>query len=94
MKPDGDRTANNNSVKEIDKQFGEIETDLTGLIMSKWLPYGIVRRIIMLVVFLLGLYGAIKINVLFILLWLLLPFFSPRIAAMVTVFFGKLFGNK
>ena len=94
MKLDEDRAISDDSLKEVNKQFREIETDLVGLIMSRWFPYGIVRRIIMLIVFLLGLYGAIKITVLFILLWLSLPLFSPRITAYTVAFFGKLFSNK
>jgi len=68
----------------------EIEDDLVALVLSKWLPYGTGRKIAMFLVFILGLCGAIVINKLVILVWLVLPFFSPRIAGYVAIFFGKI----
>ncbi|MDD5396519.1 MAG: hypothetical protein PHW24_00475 [Candidatus Moranbacteria bacterium] len=72
-------------------KFEQLKSQLAGAILSSWLPVDSSRKVMMLVLFLIGLYGIIKINILFVLVWLFLAFFSPRLVGEITIFFGKLF---
>ena len=66
---------------------------LAGVLLHPWLPVDSVRRLIMLGVVLLGLQQAWVGNYQAMALWLLLPFFSPRIVGEVTHFCGRIAGG-
>ncbi len=53
--------------------------ELMKVIMSPWLPLGWSYRMLMILVAGIGLWGFIEGNYVLMLLWLLLPLFSPRI---------------
>jgi hypothetical protein len=63
---------------------------LSGALSSSWLPYGWGRRLIMISILALGLYGLAIENHAVLFCWLLLPLFSPRIVGEVSYFLGKL----
>ena len=89
-----DETLKNKDLNLTDEEkakFEQLKSQLAGAMLSSWLPADSTRKVIMLMLFLIGLYGIIKINILFVLLWLILGFFSPRIVGEVTVFLGKMF---
>ena len=66
---------------------------LARAVMSPWLPFGWGYRIVMVVIAAVGFLGLIEGQYSLILLWLVLPFFSPRIVGeclnAVTGFRGK-----
>ncbi|MFZ5559493.1 MAG: hypothetical protein ACOZAL_01735 [Patescibacteria group bacterium] len=80
---------NLNLSTEERKEFEKIQAQLSALVLSPWFPLDWVRRTMMLIVFLVGLYGMVRVGYLFILFWLLLLPFSPRIAAVITRFIGR-----
>ena len=53
--------------------------ELTRVVMSPWLPSDWRYRIVMMAITAIGFWGLIQGNYFFILIWLLLPLFSPRI---------------
>jgi hypothetical protein len=53
--------------------------ELARVVMSPWLPFRWDYRIVMMIIAAIGFWGFSQGNYLFILLWLLLPIFSPRI---------------
>jgi hypothetical protein len=53
--------------------------DLMKVIMSPWLPVSWSYRMLMILITAIGLWGFMEGNYLLMLLWLLLPLFSPRI---------------
>ena len=63
---------------------------LAGQLCSVWFPVYWSRRLIMLAIFLIGLQQAWVGNYYGLLLWLLLPTFSPRIMGEATFLWGRL----
>jgi hypothetical protein len=59
--------------------------ELARIIVSPWIPFGWGYRMIMAILAGIGLWGIVEENYLFLLAWLLLPLFSPRVV-------GKLVG--
>ena len=55
---------------------------LARAVMSPWLPFGRGLRILMIAVAAIGLWGLSQGQHLFVLVWMLLPLFSPRIVGM------------
>ncbi len=74
--------------------FQKINAQLAGVLLSSWLPRDWGRKIIMLIILLLAVFGALKIDVLFLLLLLILPIFSPRMMGGLIMFIGRIMGNK
>jgi hypothetical protein len=67
------------------------EAALAGVILHPWLPAGWTRKLIMVAIVLLGALHAIWVgNFQPLAWWLLLPFFSPRIAGEVAHALGRL----
>jgi hypothetical protein len=62
---------------------------LAGVLLSIWLPMSNVRRAIMLVLFLIGLRAFVNHNDIYIVYWLLITSFSPRIMGELAASFGK-----
>lgn len=54
---------------------------LAGCLMRPWLPFGWGRRLIMIGLFLIGLYGLTQGNNSLLFAWLLIPAFSPSFVA-------------
>ncbi len=52
---------------------------LMGIIMSPWIPVSSGYRILMLVVIGIGFWGLLEETYSYLLIWLLLPLFSPRV---------------
>lgn len=63
---------------------------LAGTLLRSWLPLGWGRRLIMIGIVALGVYGITEDNYQVFVWWLLLPFFSPRIVGEIGYFLGKL----
>ena len=60
-----------------------------GAAMSSWLPYGNTRKLIMLVLIILGVIGLIKGEVEMLIYFLLAACFSPRIVGEALYFCGR-----
>lgn len=72
------------------EEFSKLQASLTGRLLSSWLPSCNVRRVIMLCLFLIGLRAFINYNNIFILYWLPIALFSPRIVGNLAFFMGAL----
>jgi hypothetical protein len=72
------------------KEFESHAALLSGTLMSGWLPYGIKRRLLMIGIILLGIYGILFENYGVFVWWLLLPAFSPRIVGEITIFYVQI----
>lgn len=72
------------------QKFEGIHAQLSGVLLSPWLPFDWGRRAIMIFLFFIGLYGIIQGHSLLVLIWLLLPLFSPRIVGEVAYALGKI----
>ncbi len=57
--------------------------ELAIIVMSPWFPFDLRYRIVMIVIIAIGFWGLIQGQYLFILVWLLLPLFSPQIVGKV-----------
>ena len=53
--------------------------ELAKVVMSPWIPFGWGYRMMMIVIAAIGFWGLMQEEYLFVLLWLLLPLFSPRV---------------
>ena len=62
---------------------------LSGLLLSIWFPMGIGRKLIMLVIFLVGIYGLLIGNHYFLFSWVILPMFSPRLVGEIAFLMGR-----
>jgi hypothetical protein len=80
-----------NLTPEERENFETLQTQLSGLLLSPWLPYGWGRRSIMLALFAVGAVGALGVNTYFFLAWVFLLFFSPRVVGEVSYALGKIF---
>ena len=63
---------------------------LSGVLLSIWFPMGIARKLIMVVIFLVGIYGLVIGNHYFLFSWIILPMFSPRLMGEVSYFMGRI----
>jgi hypothetical protein len=53
--------------------------ELAKIVMSPWIPFSWGHRLIMIAIAAIGLWGLMEGQYLLVLLWLLLPLFSPRV---------------
>lgn len=67
-----------------------LQAQLSGALLSTWLPFGWERRSIMIVLFLVGAYGLVQGSIYFLVAWLLLLLFSPRVVGELAFAFGRL----
>jgi hypothetical protein len=81
---------NKDLADETEKVRPGIKAQMAGYLMSPWLPHGTTRKIIMVVIVLIALVGVVYSCKLFILLLLILPFFSPRIVGEIARFIGMI----
>ncbi len=70
------------------KEFEAHAASLSGVLLSSWLPYGTSRRLLMVGIIILGIYGLFVENYQVFVWWLLLPAFSPRIMGEAAHFWG------
>lgn len=76
---------------EMEKVSPGIKAQMTGYLLSSWLPRDTKRKVMMLVIALVTLIGGLIYGQkLFFLLLLILPFFSPRIVGEVAMFLGRI----
>lgn len=80
-----------NLTAEEKQKFETLQTQLAGVLLSPWLPFDWGRRSIMIVLLLIGVYGLAEGNHLFLVAWLFLPVFSPRLAGEFYYALGKFF---
>lgn len=76
---------------EMEEVSPGIKAQMAGYLLSPWLPHGATRKILMIIIALVGLVGGgVYGQKLFFLLLLILPFFSPRIIGEVARFIGMI----
>jgi len=81
------------SLSDEDRKTLEMHAaELSGIMLSPWLPADWGRRLIMAAIVGLGVYGLVVRNYEVIFWWLALPFFSPRIVGETALLVGKLRG--
>jgi len=73
------------------ERFEKEGKELAIVVISPWFPFDWRYRIVMIVIIAIGFWGLIQGQYLFMLVWLLLPLFSPRI---VGNFLGIITGFK
>jgi hypothetical protein len=78
-----------NLTAEEKQKLETLQARLSGALLSPWLPFGWVRRLIMVVLFLVGAIGVTQGNTYFLFSWLLLLLFSPRLVGEVAYAFGR-----
>ena len=66
---------------------------IAGYLLRGWLPFGFVRKAIMLCIFIGGLYGLFTDHPHAVFLWLLLPLFSPRAMGELAYLLGRISGS-
>ena len=71
----------------------ERKTLLAVMLMNHWLPHTFGRRILMLLILIIGISGFVAGKPALLFLLLLLPFFSPKIVMHISILIGKLKGN-
>lgn len=69
-----------------------MRAQVSGALFSPWIPSGFGRRVIIAAIFFVGLYGLVQNNNAAF-LWLLLPFFSPRIVGTALYAIGRTLGS-
>jgi len=80
-----------NLLVEEKQKFETLKAQLAGILFRTWLPFDWVRRSIMIVLFLVGLYGLVEGNYILLVVWLILLFFSPRFVGEFSYAIGKIF---
>ena len=75
---------------EMEKVSPGIKAKMSGYLLSPWLPRGISRKLIMLIILIVAIIGCFFYGKpLLLILLLLLPLFSPRIAGEIALFMGN-----
>ncbi|MEK7584817.1 MAG: hypothetical protein AAB490_06250 [Patescibacteria group bacterium] len=72
------------------QKLEQSKSALAGAMLSSWLPADGVRRAIMLVLLIIGLYGFIHGKLALLVFWLILLLFSPRIVGEVVMLLGRI----
>lgn len=78
-----------NLTAEERQKLETLQTQLSGALLSPWLPFGGGRRSIIIVLFLVGASGLVQGNGYFLFAWLFLLFFSPRVVGEVAYALGR-----
>ena len=76
------------------EEFELLSAKISGSLLSVWLPVDIGRRLIMVILFLIGLYGLMNGNNYFLISWIFLPMFSPRLVGEIAHLMGRFAGGK
>jgi hypothetical protein len=85
---DGSLKKNNLSLEER-RNLEKVHAQLAAVLLHPLIPADWGRRIIMVLVFLLGLYGVMGGNPQSAWVWIILPLFSPRIVGKIAYAIGK-----
>ena len=72
------------------QRYEQMAARYAGILLSPWFPVDWVRRGIMIAMAIIGFLGLIFANYNLMLIWLLLPSFSPRIVGEVAYALGKI----
>jgi len=80
--------------EEQKKEFSDLKSSISGVLLSSWLPADSGRKYIMLIILFIAICGTLAGIPRFLFLLLILPLFSPRVIGEVVVFFGRIMGNK
>lgn len=83
-----------NISEELRFSLEERKTTLSVIAMNHWFPRDLTRRIIMLAVLMIGILGSMSGSKYWLFIFLILPFFSPKIVMNVSVIIGFLKGDK
>jgi hypothetical protein len=79
-----------NLTEEEKQKFELSKAQLSGQLLSIWWPFDWGRRSTMIVLFLVGLYGLIEGSNQFLLAWLFMLIFSPRVVGEFSFFVGRI----
>jgi hypothetical protein len=82
-----------NEHPDLKSNLEETKTLLAVSMMNHWLPRDLGRRLIMLVILIIGISGAMAGNSGWLFLLLVLPLFSPKVIMRVAIIIGYLQGN-
>jgi len=78
---------------ELKSTLEEHQTILAVSMMNHWLPRDLGRRLIMLIILIIGISGAMAGNTSWLFILLILPLFSPKIILRISIIIGYLKGN-
>lgn len=78
---------------ELKSTLEEHQTILVVSMMNHWLPRDLGRKLIMLIILILGISGAIAGKTSWLFILLILPLFSPKIILKISIIVGYLKGN-
>jgi 2,3-bisphosphoglycerate-independent phosphoglycerate mutase len=84
----------NDVPEELKTSLEEYQTTLAVISANSWLPKGLGRKILMLIILIVGISGAMIGNTHWLFILLILPFFSPKIVMKMAIIIGLLKGNK
>ena len=79
--------------KELKANLEETKTILAVSLMNHWLPRDLGRRLVMLVILIVGISGTMAGNSNWLFILLILPLFSPKIIMRISIIIGYLEGN-
>ena len=79
--------------KEERNNLEVMQSQLSGALLSIWIPFGWGRRFLMVLLFLTGIFGFVSGNIYFFISWLLLLLFSPRCIGLLFYALGRLNSN-
>lgn len=85
---------NENLLETERKSLEERKIILAVIEANRWLPMDNGRKIIMLIILIIGISGAMAGSVKWLLILLILPFFSPKIIMNIAIVVGRIKGNK
>ena len=71
------------------EEFELLSAKIAGALTHDWLPSDLGRRLIMVILFLIGLYGLMDGDNYFLISWIFLPMFSPRLMGELAHLAGK-----
>lgn len=87
------RSLKEGNLSEEEKQKLELsKAQLSGQLLRIWWPFDRTRRSIMIVLFLVGLYGLIEGSNHYLWAWLAFILFSPRIVGEISFYLGRIYG--
>lgn len=78
-----------NLTVEERQKLETLQAQLSGALLSPWLPFAWGRRLIMFLLFLVGALGLAQGNTYFLFAWLFSLFFSPRLVGEVAYALGR-----
>ena len=67
-----------------------VQAQLSGLLLSVWLPFGWGQRMAMFALLLIGLYGLSEGSYYLLLAWVGMAIFSPRLVGEISFFLGRI----